>query len=88
MPGARVVKQVKDAGRLNSSPIQPTEDAEMRRPRGSSGGAGIQSQWSGRNPGVDRETARANMSAGLMAAGIATAVFALCFVAAMLYIAS
>jgi len=28
------------------------------------------------------------MSAGLMAAGIATAVFALCFVAAMLYIAS
>jgi hypothetical protein len=37
---------------------------------------------------VDRESARANMSAGLMAAGIATAVFALCFVAAMLYIAS
>jgi hypothetical protein len=37
---------------------------------------------------VDRETARANMSAGLMAAGIAAAVFALCFVAAMLYIAS
>jgi len=28
------------------------------------------------------------MSAGLLAAGIATAVFALCFVAAMLYIAS
>jgi len=28
------------------------------------------------------------MGAGLMAAGIATAVFALCFVAAMLYIAS
>jgi len=28
------------------------------------------------------------MGAGLMAAGIAAAVFALCFVAAMLYIAS
>jgi len=28
------------------------------------------------------------MSAGLAAAGIATAIFALCFVAAMLYIAS
>jgi hypothetical protein len=37
---------------------------------------------------VDRETARANMAAGLTAAGIAAAVFALCFVAAMLYIAS
>jgi hypothetical protein len=37
---------------------------------------------------VDRETARAKMSAGLMAAGVASAVFALCFVAAMLYIAS
>ncbi len=37
---------------------------------------------------MDRESARANMSAGLMAGGIAAAVFALCFVAAMLYIAS
>jgi hypothetical protein len=37
---------------------------------------------------VDRESARASMSAGLVAGGIATAVFALCFVAAMLYIAS
>jgi hypothetical protein len=37
---------------------------------------------------VDRETARANMSAGLVAAGLATAIFALCFLAAMLYIAS
>jgi hypothetical protein len=37
---------------------------------------------------VDRETARANMAAGLIAAGIATAIFALCFVVAMLYIAS
>jgi hypothetical protein len=37
---------------------------------------------------VDRETTRANISAGLVAGGIATAVFALCFVAAMLYIAS
>jgi hypothetical protein len=37
---------------------------------------------------MDRESARANMSAGLVAGGLATAVFALCFVAAMLYIAS
>jgi len=37
---------------------------------------------------VDRETSKANISAGLMAGGIAAAVFALCFVAAMLYIAS
>jgi hypothetical protein len=37
---------------------------------------------------VDRETARANIGASLLAAGIATAVFALCFVVAMLYIAS
>jgi hypothetical protein len=37
---------------------------------------------------VDRETSRSNMSAGLTAAGIAAAVFALCFVVAMLYIAS
>jgi hypothetical protein len=37
---------------------------------------------------VDRETARRDMAAGLLAAGVATAVFALCFVAAMLYIAS
>ena len=60
----------------------------MRRPRVSSRWAGIQSRWSGKNPGVDRETARANMSAGLVTGGIAAAVFALCFVAAMLYIAS
>lgn len=37
---------------------------------------------------MDRETSRANISAGLLAGGIATAIFALCFVAAMLYIAS
>jgi hypothetical protein len=36
---------------------------------------------------MDRETARKNMSAGLVAAGFATAVFALCFVVAFLYIA-
>lgn len=36
---------------------------------------------------MDRETARRNLSAGLLAGGIATAVFALCFVAAFLYIA-
>jgi hypothetical protein len=37
---------------------------------------------------MDRETARRNISAGLMAGGIAAAVFALTFVIAMLYIAS
>jgi len=37
---------------------------------------------------VDRETARRDIGAGLLAAGIAASVFALCFVAAMLYIAS
>lgn len=37
---------------------------------------------------MDRETTRANVAAGLGAGGIAAAIFALCFVAAMLYIAS
>jgi hypothetical protein len=37
---------------------------------------------------VDRETSRRDISAGLMAGGIAAAIFALCFVAATLYIAS
>jgi hypothetical protein len=37
---------------------------------------------------VDRETSRGDMAAGLLAGGLAAAVFALCFVAAMLYIAS
>jgi hypothetical protein len=37
---------------------------------------------------VDRETSRRDMAAGLMAAGIAAAIFALCFLAATLYIAS
>jgi hypothetical protein len=37
---------------------------------------------------VDRETAKRNMSAGLLAAGISAAVFALCFVVAFIYIAS
>jgi hypothetical protein len=37
---------------------------------------------------VDRELARKNVSAGLVAAGVAASVFALCFVAAVLYIAS
>jgi hypothetical protein len=36
---------------------------------------------------VDRETARKNMVGGLVASGFAAAVFALCFVAAALYIA-
>jgi hypothetical protein len=37
---------------------------------------------------VDRETARRDIAAGLLAGGVAAAVFAICFVAAMLYIAS
>jgi hypothetical protein len=37
---------------------------------------------------MDRETSRRDMAAGLVAGGIATAIFALCFVAATLYIAS
>jgi hypothetical protein len=37
---------------------------------------------------VDRKTAKRSMTAGLMAGGIAAAIFALSFVAAMLYIAS
>jgi len=36
---------------------------------------------------VDRETSRKNIGAGLLAAGLAAGVFALCFVAALLYIA-
>jgi hypothetical protein len=36
---------------------------------------------------VDRETARKNMGAGLVAAAFAAVIFALCFVAAFLYIA-
>jgi hypothetical protein len=37
---------------------------------------------------VDRETAKRNLTAGLIAGGFATAIFALSFVAALLYIAS
>jgi hypothetical protein len=37
---------------------------------------------------VDRERARRNMGAGLVAAGVAAGVFALSFVVAVLYIAS
>jgi len=36
---------------------------------------------------VDRETARRNLTAGLLYGGIAAAVFALCFIASILYIA-
>jgi len=60
----------------------------MRRSGRSSGGAGIRRRRSGRNLAVDRETARAKMSAGLLAGGIVAAIFALCFVVAMLYVAS
>jgi hypothetical protein len=37
---------------------------------------------------VDRQTAKGNMAAGLVAGGIAAAIFALSFVVAVLYIAS
>jgi hypothetical protein len=37
---------------------------------------------------VDREIARRNMTAALLAGGLAAAIFALCFVAATLYVAS
>jgi hypothetical protein len=37
---------------------------------------------------VDRETAKRNMTVGLLAAGISAVVFALCFVVAFIYIAS
>jgi hypothetical protein len=37
---------------------------------------------------MDRERARRNMGAGLMAGGIAATIFALSFVVAVLYIAS
>jgi hypothetical protein len=37
---------------------------------------------------VDREIARRNMTSALLAGCIAAAIFALCFVAATLYIAS
>lgn len=40
-----------------------------------------------RNLAVDRETARRNMTAGLVAGGFAAVVFALCFIVALLYIA-
>lgn len=36
---------------------------------------------------MDRETARKNMGSGLVAGGFVAAIFALCFVAAFLYIA-
>jgi hypothetical protein len=36
---------------------------------------------------VDRETARKNMTTGLVAGGFAATVFALCFIVALLYVA-
>lgn len=36
---------------------------------------------------MDRENARKNMAAGLVAAGLATGVFALAFIVALFYIA-
>ncbi len=40
-----------------------------------------------RNPAVDRETARRNMTAGLVAGGFSAVIFALCFIVALLWIA-
>lgn len=37
---------------------------------------------------MDRETAKSNMTAGLLAGGVAAAIFAVSFVVAVLYIAS
>jgi hypothetical protein len=37
---------------------------------------------------VDRESAKSNITAGLLAGAIVASVFALCFVFALLYIAS
>ena len=37
---------------------------------------------------MDRQTAKSNMTAGLVAGGVAAAIFALSFVVAVLYIAS
>ena len=37
---------------------------------------------------MDRETAKSDMTAGLVAGGVAAAIFALSFVVAVLYIAS
>jgi len=37
---------------------------------------------------MDRNTARGNMTAGLLTGALAAAVFALCFVAAALYLAT
>jgi len=37
---------------------------------------------------VDRESARANLISGLVTGGLAALVFALCFVAAALYLAT
>jgi hypothetical protein len=36
---------------------------------------------------VDRETARRNMTTGLVAGGFAASMFAVCFIVALLYIA-
>jgi hypothetical protein len=36
---------------------------------------------------VDRQTSNRNMSAGLLAGGVAAAIFALCFIVALLYVA-
>ena len=64
--------------RCSSSPCPSTGCSDERLPGRSSG----------RNPPVDRERARSNIAAGLLAGAIAAGVFALAFVVAVLYIAS
>jgi hypothetical protein len=67
----------------------------MRRPGPTADGRGgrdnarhpRQTARTDRNPPVDRETARRNMTAGLVAGGFAATVFGLCFIVALLYIA-
>ena len=56
-------------------------------PPRSSISAGLRAARTDRNPAVDRETARRNMTAGLIAGGFSAVVFALCFIVALLYIA-
>lgn len=51
-------------------------------------GPALESPVPDRNPAVDRDTARGNMISGLLTGAIAAAVFALCFIAAALYLAT
>ena len=73
------------------TPIQATQLRDGLRERGTRPPRHTSSLSAGppdRNPAVDRETARKNMTAGLVAGGFAAAIFALSFIVAFLYIAS